>query len=567
MNVTKHRLSSSVKTFPSNCGVYLMKNKQNHVIYVGKAKNLKSRVQSYFKAAASHQLKQTFLVAQTHHLDYVLTDTEAEALLLEANLIKKYTPRYNVRLKDDKSYPYICCSMEDDFPRFYIQRRVKKKGSLYFGPYTDAGFARKMIRFLNKQFKIRDCSNHFMKGRTSPCLVHQMGHCTAPCVRKVSQSDYQRQVKQALSILKKGGAIDTIKQMEVKMKALAAKDRFEEAARLRDFIKALQLMREKQSVIMSRSKNLDAAAFYGEDEKGFLLQTLHVRAGVVVGHRSYFLNIQSEHFAHTERLLSIIAQYYMDNVVPEIILLDLKETKHFNSLEKMLFHKNGQKITVRQPIGQEEKQLMRMAFNNARSHFKEKYSHHILLKKGLDRIQKKFHLSKWPGRMECFDVSHFQGDYAVAAHVVFVDGMPKKTDYRKYQLKTTAKRDDYLSLQEVLIRRFQKNNQEDPDLMIVDGGKGQLRAAIQALKITNRQNIPIIAMAKARIESNFSAANVQSSLERFFIPGRKNPIVFSTASMDSNALHILIHLRDEAHRSAISYHRYLSQKYLLKNRS
>lgn len=566
MNVTKHCLINTVKTFPSDCGVYLMKNKQNQVIYVGKARNLKSRVQSYFKAATNHQLKQTFLVTQTYHLDYVLTGTEAEALLLEASLIKKHSPRYNVRLKDDKSYPYICCSMGDEFPRFYIQRRVKKKGSLYFGPYTDAGFARKMIQFLNKQFQIRDCSNHFMKGRTSPCLVHQMGHCTAPCVGKVNQSAYQKQVTQALSILKKGGTPKAIQQMETKMKKLAAKNRFEEAARLRDFMKALQLMREKQSIILNRSKDLDIAAFYGEEKKGFLLQTLHVRAGTVVGHRSYFLNIHSDHSAHAERFLSVIAQYYMDNVIPEIILLDLKDTQHFNSLEKMLFHRNKKKVTVRQAVSQEEKQLMRMALNNARSHFKERYSDHVLLEKGLDKIQKKFHLSKQPGRIECFDVSHFQGDHTVASQVVFIDGIPKKADYRKYQLKIAAKRDDYLSLQEVLTRRFKKSNQENPDLIMVDGGKGQLKAAVQVLKKLNH-NIPIVAIAKARVDRDFSAANVKSSLERFFIPGRKNPIVFSTTSIDNTALRILTHLRNEAHRFAISYHRSLSQKSLLKKRS
>ena len=562
-----HHLHKVAKTFPTGAGVYLMKDSRGQLLYVGKARNLRLRVQSYFKAAK--ELKNTFLMARVAGLDYVLTTGEAEALLLEASLIKKHNPRYNVRLKDDKSYPYICCSAAEDFPRFYMHRRVKKKGYLYFGPYTDAGLLKKMLRFLNREFKIRDCSNHFMKGRISPCLVHQMGYCTAPCVDQVTIRKYKKQVEQALLVLKNGVKPARIRQMEKKMHTLAKNNRFEEAARVRDSIKALSFIQAKQVVVTNTLKNVDVMAFYKE-EAGFLFQTLHIRAGQVVGHRSYFFVLEeaSEAALSAEKALSVITQYYMDNVIPEIILWD-GEVQSLRSLEKMLFHKTGGKVMVRRPRGRVEKNLMDMAVRNAKSHFREKHSGYILIQKALKRIQQKFCLPDIPVRTECFDVSHFQGAFTVASRVVFQDGVPREGDYRRYRLKTTGKKDDYLSLQEVLARRFKSkgkspalSTKDRPDLILVDGGKGQLQAVLEILKKI-KINIPVVAIAKARVKKDFSAIQVQSTRERFFIPGRKNAVVFSRATLDKEAERILTHLRDEAHRVAITYHRRLSQKSIL----
>ena len=556
MKPVKVLLKNTIKSFPGQCGVYLMKDINNRVIYVGKAKNLKSRVQSYFSNDKS--FKNIFLIPRIYHIDYILTDTEVEAYLLEAGLVKKHKPRYNVRLKDDKSYPYIRCSMEDRYPRFYMERRVRKKGSLYFGPYTDAFFARRMIRFLNEQFKIRDCSNHFMKGRIKPCLTYHIGNCTAPCVDKESQIDYLQQVKQSLSFLKgKGKAV--LKDMEVQMKKLSKEERFEEATRLRDRIKAVEFCREKQYVVSQQKKNLDVVAFYS-DKKAILFHTLHIRAGSVVGHRFHYeSHINQNPVFFSEHFCSFIIQYYMDNLVPDLILLsyDQPESFLFATLEQVLFKIHGKSVCVRRPTGNIEKKLMEMSLKNAQSRFKEQYSQKQSLLQGLADIQKKFHLKNLPERMECFDISHFQGENQVAAQAVFEEGVPKKEDYRRYKIKWVQGVDDFASIKEVVGRRFNHREYPDPHLLVVDGGKGQLAKALLALKEAGRDDVSVVAIAKARVKSDFSSKEVKVSHEKFFLPGRKNALVFPS---DSKALHILMHLRDEAHRFAVTYHRRLSQK-------
>ena len=559
MKKDKTLLKETIKNLPIQCGVYLMKDINNHVIYVGKALNLKSRVQSYFSNTKT--FKNVFLVPRIHHIDYILTDTEVEAYLLEASLVKKHNPRYNVRLKDDKSYPYIRCSMEESFPRFYMERRVKKPGSLYFGPYTDAGFVRQMIHLLNTRFKLRDCSNHFMKGRKKPCLTYYIGICTAPCVDKVSKLNYCKQVKQSLSFLRGTGKA-ILKDMEKRMKQLSKQERFEEAARLRDSIKAVEFCRAKQSVISQRKKNLDVVAFYKE-KQAILFQTLHIRIGTVVGHRSYY----HSRFHHSskfvpEKLCSFIIQYYMDNLLPELILISSKYMSYFSTLEKALFKIHGKSVCVRSPKGSTEKKLMDMALKNAQSRFKEQNLKKQSLLQALEDIQKKFNLKHLPERMECFDISHFQGQKQVASHVVFHEGIPRKEDYRKYKIKTVEGVDDFSSIKEVLDRRFKHREYPDPHLLIVDGGKGQLTKALLALKETGKEDIAVVAMAKARVKSDFTAKEVISSSEKFFLPGRKNAISFHP---HSEALRILTHLRDEAHRFAITYHRKLFQKSFKNN--
>lgn len=551
-----------IKKIPAKCGVYLMRDINNHIIYIGKAKNLKSRVQSYFSNEKS--FKNIFLTPRIHHIDYFLTDTEASAYLLEAQLVKKHKPRYNFRLKDDKSYPYVRFSVEEDYPRFYIERNIKKKNSLYFGPYTEASVARKMIRFLNEQFKVRDCSNHFMKSRTKPCLSYHIGNCTAPCVDKVSKEGYLKQVKSSLLFFEgRGGAF--LKDMKQQMKTLSADERFEEAARLRDRIKAIEFSREKQSVVSPKQKNMDALAFYN-DKKATLFQTLHIRDGAVVGHRFYYdPNIQYDPAADqdqkifSEYFCSFVTQYYMDNLVPDLIILSCEQTNSFlfSTLEEALFKAHGKMVRIRKPRGSVEKQIMDMALKNAQDKFKEQYLKNQSVVKSLDIIQKKFHLKKRPYRMECFDISHFQGAAQVASHVVFEGGEPKKEDYRKYKIKREKGVDDFASMKEVLDRRFNHKEYPDPDLLVVDGGKGQLQKAVLALKEAGKVHVPVVAMAKAKLKSDFMSEKMESSQERFFLPGRKNPVVFKS---DSPALNVLVQLRDAAHRFAVSYHRKLFQK-------
>ena len=565
MKTAKTDLQETLRAFPQSSGIYMMKDKKGFVLYIGKAKNLKSRVQSYF--VNNKSFKNQFLAPRIHRVEYILTDTETEAFLLEAHLVKKHKPRYNVRLKDDKSYPYIRCSMEENYPRFYLDRKVKKKGSVYFGPYTQAYSARRMIRFLNQYFKIRDCSNHFMKSRTTPCLTHQMGNCTAPCVNKVTKKSYQEQIKQAAQVLKKQNK-ELLKDMKIQMQKLAEQERFEEAARLRDYIHSIEFCRGQQFVVDKAHKDTDVLTCFG-DKENILFQTLHIRSGSVVGERHYYSPyLYADSFFH-EMLSIFILQYYMDNVLPDMVLVDINpafinseekgklKKNFFLTLEKALSKIHEKSVSVRSPKNQLEKKLMSMASNNARNRWKEKNSQHNLKAAGLKEIQKKFHLKKIPNRMECFDVSHFQGSYMVASQVVFENGSPCKEDYRKYKLKTVKGVDDFASLKEVLSRRLKHTEYKEPDLLIVDGGKGQLSQALKVLKDLHSTHIPVVAIAKARVESDFSAQQIKTGKEKFFLPNRKNPVIFST---HSKALPLLVHIRDEAHRFAISYYRQLSQK-------
>lgn len=565
MKKVENSLQKTVKAFPNSSGIYMMKDKKGFVLYIGKAKNLKSRVQSYF--VNSKSFKNQFLSPRIHHVEYILTETETEAFLLEAHLIKKHKPRYNVQLKDDKSFPYIRCSMEEDYPRFYLDRKVKKKGSVYFGPYTEAYSARRMIRFLNQHFKIRDCSNHFMKSRTTPCLTHQMGNCTAPCVDKVTKKSYQEQIKQATGFLKKQNK-ELLKDMKVQMEKFARLERFEEAARLRDYIHSIEFCKNRQVVVDKTHQDSDVLTCFG-DKTNILFQTLHIRAGSVVGERHYYSQYLNSGSFFYDMLSPFILQYYMDNFLPDLVLVDVNpafvnseeksklKKNFFSNLEKALSKIHDKPVCVRSPKNQLEKRLMSMASNNAKNRLKEKNSKQNLQVEGLKEIQKKFHLKKIPERMECFDVSHFQGSHLVASQVVFENGVPRKEDYRKYKIKTVKGVDDFASIKEVLSRRLKHTEYKEPDLLIVDGGKGQLSQAVRVLKELHYTHIPVVAIAKARVKSDFSAKQIQTGKEKFFLPNRKNPVIFST---HSKALPLLVHIRDEAHRFAIQYYRKLSQK-------
>ena len=579
---------------PAKSGVYLMKDIKNQVIYVGKAKNLKNRVRSY--SSSDKSFKNRFLIPRVQQIDYILTDTESEAYLLEARLIKKHQPRYNIRLKDDKSYPYIRCSLKESFPRFYMERRVKKKGSLYFGPYTEAFFVRRMIRFLNEQFQIRDCSNTFMKSRKKPCLTYHIGHCTAPCVKKVDQKSYSAQIQKALSFLKGKNQKNLLTQLKKNIKKLAIQERFEEARHLRDRIQAIEFCSQKVLALKSSHINMDIGAFYGE-KKSFLFQILHIREGAWTGQSSQYVPAESLIFAEKikkstnnkntspskttnkknmlpktdrttrmsnssnqeenmlpkELTISLLLQYYMDNVIPDLILLPPLAVCGEQELSKI----KGSPVIVRTPKSRAEKGLAKMALQNAQSHFKEQDAKQVLLQKGLKEIQQKFGLKKLPFRMECFDVSHLQGQNQVASHVVFEKALPKKEDYRKYKIKHAHPGDDFGSLKEVLIRRFRHKEYKEPDLLLIDGGKGQLKKALEALKETGYSHIPVVSIAKKRNKADFSAPEVQVSLEKFYLPGRKNAL---TLSPHSPALKILCHLRDEAHRFALAYHRTRREK-------
>lgn len=558
-------LKAKVKEFPQQSGVYIMKNAADKIIYIGKAKILRNRVRSYFSDGKDHTPKTRLLVQNIHEVEYILTKTEVEAFLLEASLIKKHRPKYNIRLRDDKAYPYIRFSWADDYPRLYLARKVKKDGSLYFGPYTSGMAVHGTIRFLNRTFKIRDCTDSMFKTRQRPCMTFQIGRCTAPCVKSISQEDYRNEVEGAKLFLR-GQNRKVLKNLKDKMMTAADEEKFEVAARLRDSIEAIKAILEKQSVINDTSeKDQDAVGFFG-DERGCLVETVHIRAGRVIGTRSHFLpqlDPQSPGEDPREWLVDFLNQYYEDNFIPEDVLLPVEIGQDLMKLmEAVLLERSGSKVSVRFATDEKGRQLVDMANQNAEAHFLKYVSKSEEKRRGLEEIKERFGLANLPQRIECYDISTFQGAETVASQVVFEEGVPSKDNYRRYKIKTVEGTNDFASMYEVLSRRFKHTEYDDPDLLVIDGGKGQLSQAMKILEEIGRKDIPVVGLAKARTESNFQAAEVSASEERFFLPGRQNPVVFRS---NSEALHILVGIRDEAHRFAITYHRKLRENTSLES--
>ena len=637
--------SKEVLKLPILPGVYLIKNSQNKILYVGKAKVLRSRVKSYFSSSDS-SLKNRFLIRQMKKVDYIVTANEEEACLLEASLIKKHKPRYNVRLKDDKAYPYIRCSVRDDFPRLYFERKVKDRKSLYFGPYTQSGAVRAIMNFLNHTFQLRDCTDSNFKTRERPCLTHQMGFCTAPCVDLTDKKEYKKQFQRAVQFLK-GRHIGLVKSLKVQMKQRAEELRFEEAARLRESLKAVEMIEQNQLVIQESELDQDVICAL-RDECGFLIEFLYLRKGKLIGtHYRFFKTPFDE-----ETFFSFLNQYYGEHLIPDEILMDppLKKSQ-FKLMERVLSLRKESSCQVNTPKEEKDKALMERARQNAENHLKDAVRQEKSQREILEEIQKKFHLPFLPLRMECYDISHWQGKGTVGSQAVFENGQPKKEDYRLYGLKEAAPSDDYGSLREVLTRRLLHTEYEDPHLLIIDGGKGQLRAAQKVLEDIGRQDIPIVSLAKDKplhsmknqepnhssnkissgkapstqeedqklsssdlnspIESVIPAQTVtpskspapsefvippkpvtpaevwkrppdastpakagiqtkqeksniigissSSTGERFYLPGRKNPVLFKS----SPAFHLLLHIRDEAHRFAVETHRKKRDKQFL----
>lgn len=548
-----------VKDFPQTPGVYLMKNAQEKIIYVGKAKNLRSRVRSYFTDSKDHSSKTRLLVRQIITIDYILTGTEVEAFLVEASLIKKHRPRYNIRLKDDKSYPYIRVSMTDRFPRLYLARKVKKDGALYFGPYTSGAAVWGTIRFLNQTFQIRDCKDAFFASRKRPCMTHEIGRCTAPCTAYITEEAYREDINSAVAFLR-GRNKTVVKELTKKMKDAAAEERFESAAKHRDSIESIKKILERQAVVNDTSEiDQDVIGFFG-DEQGTLVETLHIRSGRVIGTRPHFLPMLDPNAPEEdvrEWLTSFINQYYEEEFIPDELLLPVDLGNDLMKLlEAVLKERGARKVHVRFPTDQNGHRLLQMANDNAASHFSDYVNKSEAKKRGLEEIQKRLELPQLPVRIECYDISNFQGSETVASQVVFEDGAPNKDQYRRYKIRTVEGNNDFESMREVLTRRFKHTEYDDPQLVVIDGGKGQLGIAMEVLREIGRQDIPVVGLAKSRTKGKFSDQEISATEERFYLPKRQNPVTFKPGS---EAFQILVGIRDEAHRFAITYHRKLRE--------
>lgn len=541
-------------TLPVSPGVYLFKDGNGEVIYVGKAKSLRARVRQYVRGGDG-RVQIPFLLAQLTDVEVLVTTSEKEALLLEETLIKQYRPRYNIRLKDDKSYWHVKVTVQDQWPRLFLTRQVVKDGSKYLGPFHSSTAVQETLEIVRKVFPLRTCSDTVFRNRTRPCLEYQIKRCLGPCTLPVEAEEYQRQLKGAL-LLFEGKNTELAEQLTARMHEAAEALRFEDAARLRDQVRALTQTGEKQRVALPLGNDQDIFALYREG--GFVeVQVLFVRAGKLVGNQEY--SFDDNEFPDEEVLAELLSQFYQgDRFVPDEVLLPLV-LEDAAAREELLAERKGKKVTVLCPQRGDKTRLVAMAQENARQSFIEKRRNVEQKEKTLDSLRRALHLRNAPKRIECFDISNIQGNLAVGSMVVFDEGEADKNRYRRFRIKTVEGADDFAMMYEVLTRRYRRALEEHdlPDLLMVDGGKGQLGVAVEVFRELGITEVDLVGLAKMRTEQDPFAEEVEHSAERVFLPGRKNPVVLKP---NSTALFLLQRVRDEAHRFAITYHRLLRAK-------
>ena len=535
-------------------GVYLMKDAAGHVLYVGKARDLRKRLASYLKSAGQLDNKVGILMDKISDFDTIITRTEKEALILESNLIKRHRPRYNVVLKDGKRYPSLRIDLNDKYPNFSIVRKIGKDKALYFGPFASAHAVRETLRTINKTFKLRKCKARDFKTRTRPCLHCQMDGCLAPCCLDVEPDVYGEQVNEAIMFLK-GRTPDLIRKVKKQMESCAREQQFERAARLRDKIFYLERTIEKQIAVTTDFKDRDVYAI-ARSEESSVVTVMSVRSGFLTGTRHYSF---TETLSTAEEIIAaFIRQYYERHpFIPDELLVSIDPADAELTAE-WLGNFKKRKVKILRPIRGEKAQLVAVAVHNAENELSSLIASRSAEMDLLLRLQKKLKMKRLPERIECFDNSNISGTQAVAAMVVFENARAKTSFYRKYRIKTVSEHDDYAYMEEVLNRRFGKGEAAKPypDLLMVDGGKGQLNIAVAvtgALNLTHE--FDIVGIAKKDEKKG-------ESRDKIFKPGRANPINFGR---DEDLLLFLQRIRDEAHRFAISFHRKRRQKISLQS--
>lgn len=557
ITLTKEEISlgEKLENLPMKPGVYQFKDTTGRVLYVGKAVNLRNRVRQYFQKGHQSEPRLEAMISKVHDVDIIVTDSEVEALILEANLIKKLKPRYNVDLKDDKSYPYITITNEP-YPRVFVTRRIIRDGSRYFGPYTDVKTLRASLKMVRDIFKVRSC-NYFIdeevikKRKIRVCLDYHIKKCDGPCEGLVSQLQYNQMVKEVEQVLR--GKVDSlIQSLEGQMQQTSAELRFEEAAVLRDKIQGLRVYTERQKVVDGEviDRDLFAVAAEGNDACGVVFR---VREGKVIGKQHVYLT-GVEDKPETEVVEQFVERYYLDtDDIPREAFLPVEVTEP-DVLQQWLSGKRGEKVQIVVPKIGEKAKLMAMCAANAKFLLEElklqKMKKEDYIPHSVKALQRDLRLHKLPRKVECFDISNIQGSDAVASMVVFQDGKPKKSEYRKFKIRTVVGPDDFASMREVVERRYSRLLEERgvfPDLIVVDGGKGQLTSAVEVLRRLGLVDVPVIGLAKR--------------LEEVFIPGVADA---QSIPKSSSGLRLLQQIRDEAHRFAITYHRTLRKKRTLQ---
>ena len=537
----------------------MFKNEQGNVLYVGKAANLSNRVRSYFMEHKNLPSKIQRLMSKISDIEFIVTNSEQEALILECSLIKKYRPRYNVRLKDDKTFPYLKINITEDWPGVYVTRRFQKDGARYFGPFTSAGSVRKTLRLIKKIFPFRSCTKTITGRDKKPCLEYHIHRCLGPCIGAVTREEYHEMINQVIQFLE-GKQELVLRQLNQKMMEASHRFQFEKAALLRDQIKAIEKVIEAQKIAVTLKGEQDVIAL-AQDKGLACVEIFFIRNNKLVG-RDHFImeNIYDE--TPNEIITSFVKQYYASaSYIPPLILLrnPVNESAMFT---EWLKGQRGNSVKLQVPERGAKKQLMNMAIENANKELQLAKAREMNLEtitSALQQLKDKLCLPRIPLRIECYDISDIQGALAVGSMIVLEKGMPKPAHYRRFKIKTITGADDYAMIQEVLKRRFRRTvsitgkeneplSQKDswaiiPDLILIDGGKGQLNAAVNAIRELEVHSVPVASIAKEN--------------EDVFIPGRSEPL---DIPKDSPALHTLQRARDEAHRFAVSYHQKLRRK-------
>ncbi len=548
---TRAKLLDKAQESNKGPGVYLMKDRDGKILYVGKAKNLKNRLQSYFQEGMHESSRTTLLVMQVADFDVILTETETEALILECTLIKKHRPKFNVRLKDDKAYPYLKIQEGEPFVRIEWTRRILKDGARYFGPFPTALAARKILNLLNLTFKLRDCSDNAFRHRSRPCILFEMNRCSAPCVGKVSEQDYSSTIQKVISILE-GETEKFVVSLRQMMEEAAQGQEYERAAEIRDQIKNLEVVTAPQSVDEAGShRNRDVVGLARSETLAHAC-AIEIRNGKMVAVKHFSLQNTDASLRDAQILFDFLAQNYSRKELVGEDVLSVREILLPLAPEEVELLEKTLNLALRVAETPLEEQLLKSAQLNAQYALEKEPKGHGT--QALEEVQKKLHLLRFPYRIECFDISNLQGGDACGSRVVFINGIPEKVGYRRYKIKTVQGANDYAMLREVFLRRFSHPEEDLPDLVVVDGGKGQLSQVVSILEELSIQGVGTVGLAKARVERDFQAKEVKSSMERIFIPNRKNPVVLYPHTL---AYKLLTHVRDEAHRFAISYHRKL----------
>jgi excinuclease ABC subunit C len=540
---------TQMSALPVKPGVYLFKDHKNNIIYVGKASNLQNRIKSYFTTSTNITSKIQRLINAINDLEYIITDSEQEALILENNLIKKYRPQYNVHLKDDKSFPYFKIDVNNDWPKIRYTRSLSKDGSKYYGPFADAGSARKTYSLIKKLFPFRSCNKEITGKASRPCLNYHINRCLGPCIGAVNKKDYKESIRQVTLFLE-GKQEIILRELKQKMERASGKLQFEKAALLRDQIKAIESVIEGQKIAVSVHGDQDVIAFAQTNDLAFV-QIFFIRNSKSIGRDSFLVDgIQDE--KPEQVIASFIKQYYMvASTIPPKILLQYPVDEPLIISEWLKTLRNAP-VKIQVPQKGPKKQLLDMVAENARQalalyQVKQAAIGGSML--ALKELKEQLNLPSIPLRIECYDISNIRGNSAVGSMAVFDKGMPKPSHYRRFRIETVTGIDDYSMMQEVIRRRFHKFLSQEgkwaihPDLVLIDGGKGHLNAVLQTINEMELNSIPVASIAKEN--------------EEIYLPGRHEPLNIPKTSA---TLHLLQRIRDEAHRFALNYHQKIRSK-------